>query len=100
MVAPVDVTGEVDAGTGGDLAEEGELGDLAVLELDVAEANEGLLIVPVKEAEGVVELEGDLGAELALYLRPRRSWQTGGLGPGQRQRRRRRGWRGGRTSSW
>ena len=58
MAAPVDVPGEVEAGAGSDLAEEGELGDLAVLELDVAEAVEGLLVGPVDEAEGVVELEG------------------------------------------
>ena len=48
MAAPVDVPGEVEAGAGGDLAEEGELGDLAVLELDVVEAVEGLLVGPVE----------------------------------------------------
>merc|ERR1712085_150120 len=80
VAAPVDVPGEVEADAGGDLAEEGELGDLAVLELDVAEAGEGLLISPVEEAEGVVELEGDLGAELALEGREGRG------GPGGRTR--------------
>ena len=49
VAAPVDVPGEVEAGAGGDLAEEGELGDLAVLELDVAEAGEGLLVGPVEK---------------------------------------------------
>jgi len=44
VAAPVDVPGEVEAGMGGDLAEEGELGDPAVLELGVAEAVEGLLV--------------------------------------------------------
>ena len=38
VAAPVDVLGEVEAGASGDLAEEGELGDPAVIELDVAEA--------------------------------------------------------------
>ena len=73
VAALVDVPGEVEAGAGGDLAEEGELGDLAVLELDVAEAGKGLLVGPVEEAEGVVELEGDLGAELALEGREGRA---------------------------
>ena len=80
MAAPVDVPGEVEADVGGDLAEEGELGDLAVLELDVAETGEGLLVGPVKEAEGVVELEGDLGAEIVLEGREGRG------GPGGRSR--------------
>ena len=72
MASPVDVPGEVEAGTGGDLAEEGELGDegkladLAMLELDIAEAVNGLLVDPAEEAEGVVDPEGGLGAELAL----------------------------------
>jgi hypothetical protein len=80
VAAPVDVPGEVEAGAGGDLAEEGKLGDLAVLELDVAEAVEGLLVGPVEEAEGIVELEGGLGAELALEGREGRG------GPGGRSR--------------
>ena len=49
-------------------------------ELNVAEAGEGLLVGPVEEAEGVVELEGDLGAELALEGREGRG------GPGGRSR--------------
>ena len=64
VTGEVDVAGKVDAGAGDDLAEEGKLGDTAVLELDVTEALEAGLIGLVEEAEGVVEAEGLLGTEL------------------------------------
>merc|ERR1719282_37181 len=62
----VDAATEVDPRAGGDLAEEGEHADAAVLELDEAEAVEPLLIGVVEHAERVVEAERVLGAELAL----------------------------------
>ncbi|KAL7548381.1 hypothetical protein ACHAWF_014191, partial [Thalassiosira exigua] len=63
----VDVSGEVDSGAGHDLAEEGELGDAAVLDLHVTEAVEALLgHVAAEHAEGVEEAERGLGAELVL----------------------------------
>merc|ERR1719287_74757 len=63
----VDVAGEVEPGTGGDLAQEGKLGDAAVLDLDVTETVEALLgAITVEHAEGVVEPERRLGAELVL----------------------------------
>ncbi|KAL7546552.1 hypothetical protein ACHAWF_009881 [Thalassiosira exigua] len=64
--SPVDGSGEVVSGAGGDLAKEGKLGDAAVLDLNVTEAVESLLVGIVKEAEGIVEAERGLGAELAL----------------------------------
>ena len=51
----VDGAIEVDAGTGGDLAEEGKHTDAAVLDLDVTEAVEALLVGILEEAEGVEE---------------------------------------------
>ena len=57
-----------------------------MLELDVAEAGKGLLVGPVEEAEGVVELEGNLDAELALEGRAGRGgpggWSRGEDGDG------------------
>merc|ERR1719287_89946 len=75
----VNVAGEVEPGTGGDLAQEGKLGDAAVLDLDVTETVEALLgAVTVEHAEGVVEPERGLGAELVLEGADGR----GGLGRG------------------
>ena len=54
----------MDAGAGDDVAEEGKLGDTAVLELDVTEALEASLVGIVEEAERIVESEGLLGSEL------------------------------------
>ena len=52
----VDVAREVEAAAGGDLAEEGQLTDAAVLDLDVPEAVKALLgDVAVEYAKGVVE---------------------------------------------
>jgi hypothetical protein len=51
----------VEAGAGGDLAEEGELADSSVLELDESEAVESLLIGVVEQAERIEEAEGWLG---------------------------------------
>ena len=64
VASEVDVAGKVDAGAGDDLAEEGKLGDTAVLELDVTEALEASLVGIVEEAERIVESEGLLGSEL------------------------------------
>ena len=66
VTGEVDVAGKVDAGAGDDLAEEGKLGDTAVLELDVTKALEAGLVGIVEEAEGIVEAEGLLGTELLL----------------------------------
>ena len=57
----------MDAGAGDDLAEEGKLGDAAVLELDVTEALEAGLVSIIEEAERIVESEGLLGSELLGY---------------------------------
>ena len=62
----VDVAREVDTGAGDDVAQEGELGDASVLDLDVTEAVESLLVGAVQKAEGVEESEGGLGSELTL----------------------------------
>mmetsp|Transcript_11293 Transcript_11293/g.33820 ORF Transcript_11293/g.33820 Transcript_11293/m.33820 type:complete len:227 (+) Transcript_11293:1114-1794(+) len=62
----VDGAREEDAGLGGDLAEDGEHTDAAVLDLDVAEAVELLLVGVREEAEGIPEAEGRLDAELGL----------------------------------
>ena len=62
----VNVTGKADSGTGGDLAQEGELADAAVLELDVTEAVEALLVGSVEHTKGIEESERGLGAELVL----------------------------------
>jgi hypothetical protein len=62
----VNVAGKVDAGAGDDLAEEGKLGDTAVLDLDVTEAVEALLVGTVEEAEGIPKTERGLDAELVL----------------------------------
>lgn len=66
VTGEVDVAGKVDASAGDDLAEEGKLGDTAVLELDVTKALEAGLVGIVEEAEGIVEAEGLLGTELLL----------------------------------
>jgi hypothetical protein len=63
----VDISGEVDSGAGHNLAQEGELGDTSVLDLDVTEAIESLLgNIAGEHAEGIEESERGLGAELVL----------------------------------
>ena len=63
----VDVSWEVDAGAGHDLAQKGKLGDTAVLDLDVTEAVETLLgDITGEQAEGIEESKRGLGAELIL----------------------------------
>ena len=62
----VDVTREARAGRGHEVAEDGEHGDAAVLDLDGAEAVEALLVGVGEEAERVPEAERRLGADLAL----------------------------------
>ena len=63
----VDVSGKVESGAGHDLAQEGELGDASVLDLDVTEAVEALLgDVAGEHAEGIEESERGLDAELVL----------------------------------
>uniref|UniRef100_A0A7S4N1G3 Uncharacterized protein n=1 Tax=Odontella aurita TaxID=265563 RepID=A0A7S4N1G3_9STRA len=62
----VNVTREVDAVTGHDLAEESKLADTAVLELDVTKAIELLLVGICEEAKGIEESKRGLGTELAL----------------------------------
>eukprot|EP00563_Minutocellus_polymorphus_P018217 CAMPEP_0197733688 /NCGR_PEP_ID=MMETSP1434-20131217/44034_1 /TAXON_ID=265543 /ORGANISM="Minutocellus polymorphus, Strain CCMP3303" /LENGTH=224 /DNA_ID=CAMNT_0043321075 /DNA_START=819 /DNA_END=1490 /DNA_ORIENTATION=+ len=62
----VDRTVQVDSVAGDDLAEEGELADTAVLDLDVTEAVEALLVGILKKAEGIEEAKGGLGTELGL----------------------------------
>jgi hypothetical protein len=63
----VDVSRKVESSAGHDLAQEGELGNASVLDLDVTEAVEALLGDIAREhAEGVEETERGLGAELVL----------------------------------
>jgi nucleotide-binding universal stress UspA family protein len=63
----VDVAGKVESSAGGDLPEEGQLTDAAVLDLHVTEPVEALLSdVAVERAERIVEAERRLGAELVL----------------------------------
>jgi len=63
----VDVSGEVDSGTGDDLAKEGKLSDTSVLDLNVTEAVETLLgAVSGEHAEGVEESKRRLDTELIL----------------------------------
>ncbi|KAL7544053.1 hypothetical protein ACHAXR_013492, partial [Thalassiosira sp. AJA248-18] len=62
----IDVAWEVDASTGDDVTQEGELGDAAVLDLDGTKAIETGLVGIVEESEGVEETEGGLGTELGL----------------------------------
>merc|ERR1719223_1799094 len=63
----VDVSGKVDSGTGDDVAEEGELSDTSVLDLDVTETVEALLgDIAGEHAEGIEESKGGLDSELIL----------------------------------
>mmetsp|Transcript_12469 Transcript_12469/g.18741 ORF Transcript_12469/g.18741 Transcript_12469/m.18741 type:complete len:227 (-) Transcript_12469:42-722(-) len=62
----IDASGQVKAGAGHDLAQEGELCDTAVLELDVTEAVEAGLVGSLEEVEGIVEAEGFLCSDLVL----------------------------------
>jgi len=63
----VNVSGKVDSGAGHDLAQEGELGDASMLDLDVTEAVKALLGDVAREhAEGIKESERGLDAELVL----------------------------------
>ena len=66
MSRVVDVSREVDAAAGHDLAKEGELADASVLELDEAEAVESLLVGVIEQAEGIEEAKRGLGSELGL----------------------------------
>ena len=53
--------------TGGDLAEDGQLTDATVLDLDVTEADKALLgDVVVEHAKGVIEPERGLGTNIVL----------------------------------
>ena len=63
-----EVSAETEAGGGPKVAEEGELGDAAVLELDVTEAIKAILVGVLQKAEGIVEAERGLDAD-CLCLR-------------------------------
>ena len=63
----VNVSGEVDSGTGNDLAKEGKLSDTSVLDLNVTEAVETLLgAVSGEHAEGIEESKRRLDTKLVL----------------------------------
>jgi len=64
----VDGSRKVESSTGGDLSEEGKLGNTSVLDLDVSETVEPLLVGIVKESKRIVEAKRRLGSELALEL--------------------------------
>jgi len=67
VTSVVDRSGEVDSGTGHNLPKEGELGDTAVLDLNVTETVEALLgAVSRKHTEGIKEPERGLGTKLIL----------------------------------
>ena len=55
MSGVVDISAEVDSGAGHDLAQEGELTDTAVLDLDESEAVEALLVGVIKESKRIEE---------------------------------------------
>mmetsp|Transcript_11053 Transcript_11053/g.23214 ORF Transcript_11053/g.23214 Transcript_11053/m.23214 type:complete len:280 (-) Transcript_11053:88-927(-) len=61
-----EVAGKTDSSGSPEVAEEGELGDTAVLELNVPEAVETLLVGILQEHERIVEAKGRLDAELSL----------------------------------
>ena len=62
----VNVSWKVDSSTGNNLAEEGKLGDTAVLDLDVTEAIEAILVFTGELSEGIEESKRRLGTELVL----------------------------------
>ena len=63
----VNASGEVDSGTGDDLAKEGKLSDTSVLDLNVTEAVETLLgAVSGEHAEGIEESKRRLDTKLVL----------------------------------
>ena len=66
VVAGGEGLGEAVASGGHEVAEDGELGDAAVLGLHKAEAVEALLVSVGKETKGIPEAEGGLGTDLAL----------------------------------
>jgi len=62
----VNVSGEVDSSAGDDVTQEGELGDTAMLDLDVTETVESLLVGIIEESEGIEESKRRLDTELVL----------------------------------
>ena len=66
MSGVVDGAREVDAGAGDNVAQEGEHGHAAVLDLDVAKAVESSLVGIVKQTKWVEEAKGGLGSKLGL----------------------------------
>ena len=63
----VDVSGEVDSGTGDDLAKEGKLSDTSVLDLNITETVETFLgNVSGEQAEGIEESKRRLDSKLIL----------------------------------
>jgi hypothetical protein len=75
----VDVSWEVDASAGGDLAQEGQHRNAAVLDLDVPEAVEALLIRVAELPERVEEPERRLDTELGLEAHAQGRGDLGGL---------------------
>ena len=77
----VDISGDVESGTGDDVSKEGKLGDTSVLDLNVTETVETGLAGLVKKSEGVEESKRSLGTELGLEG----VQGGGGLGDGGRR---------------
>ena len=64
-----EVAGEAKAGGGPEVAEEGKLGNTAVLELDVTETVEALLVGVLQKAERIIEAEGLLDTDCVLFVK-------------------------------
>mmetsp|Transcript_13043 Transcript_13043/g.18682 ORF Transcript_13043/g.18682 Transcript_13043/m.18682 type:complete len:218 (+) Transcript_13043:132-785(+) len=62
----VNVSWKTDSGTGGDLSEEGKLGDTSVLELDVTETVETLLVGIIEQSQRIEEAKRRLSTKLVL----------------------------------
>ena len=85
VVAGGEGLGEAVASGGHEVAEDGKLGDAAVLGLHKAEAVEALLVSVGKETKGIPEAEGGLGTDLALeaHLEGRAGASHAGGGEGR-----------------
>jgi hypothetical protein len=66
MTGVVNVTREVDSGTGEDVSEEGQLSNTSVLDLDVTETVETFLIGAVEETKGIPASKRSLDTKLVL----------------------------------
>jgi hypothetical protein len=81
----VNVSGQVDSSTGGDLSKEGELTDTSVLDLDVTETVESLLVnITTEQTKGVKEAKRRLSTKFIFETSRKSSLgdSLGGRGEG------------------